>query len=301
MKKNRIKNKQKMLFPHVFSGNPLHNGTRFPIGAFGNDKIQLLCSISTTKSTILFPISLKMIVWFIVLFSQLLFAQYPSGKKVLEDIDKNMSSENRIVVSKMVVHGQRGSRTISSKSWSVGDEKAFTEYLAPAREKGTKMLKVEDNLWLYSPFTDRTIKISGHMLRQSVMGSDLSYEDMMDDKTLSESYDAAVTAVDTIDGRECWVVNLTAKEKDLAYHFRKLWVDKTRSIPLKEELIAKSGKLLKKIELKDIEKFAGRWFPRKMIFKDMLKTGKGTEFIIDSIEFDVDIPEYKFTKASLRK
>ncbi len=242
----------------------------------------------------------KCIILFIV-YSQILNAQYPAGNKVLEDIDKNMSSENRVVISKMVVHGQRGSRTIASKSWSVGDQKAFTEYLSPAREKGTKMLKVEDNLWLYSPSTDRTIKISGHMLRQSVMGSDLSYEDMMDDKKLSESYDAAVTAIDTIDGRECWVVNLTAKEKDLAYHFRKLWVDKTRSIPLKEELIAKSGKLLKKIELKDIEKFAGRWFPRKMIFKDMLKTGKGTEFIIDSIEFDVDIPAYKFTKASLRK
>ena len=107
--------------------------------------------------------------------------------------------------------------------------------------------------------------------------------------------------MDTIDGRECWVVNLTAKEKDLAYYFRKLWVDKSRSIPLKEELIAKSGKLLKKIELKDIDSIDGRWFPRKMIFKDMLKTGKGTEFIIDSIEFDVDIPAYKFTKASLRK
>ncbi len=244
---------------------------------------------------------MKLFIFFILTCSQILFAQYPSGKKVLEDIDKNLSSENRVVISKMVVHGQRGSRTIASKSWSVGDQKAFTEYLSPAREKGTKMLKVEDNLWLYSPSTDRIIQISGHMLRQSVMGSDLSYEDMMDDKKLSESYDAAVTAEEIIDDRECWVVDLTAKEKDLAYHFRKLWVDKSRNIPLKEELIAKSGKLLKKIELKDIEKFEGRWFPRKMIFKDMLKTGKGTEFIIDTIEFNVDIPEYKFTKASLRK
>lgn len=234
-------------------------------------------------------------------FVQFSYAQYPSGKKLLEDIDKNLSSKNRVIVSKMIVNGQRGSRTIESKSWSVGDEKAFTEYLSPAREKGTKMLKVGDDLWMYSPSTDRTIKISGHMLRQSVMGSDLSYEDMMDDKKLSEAYNAAVAAEDIIDGRECWVVDLTAKEKDIAYHFRKLWVDKNRSIPLKEELIAKSGKLLKKIEFKDVKKLDNRWFPRKMIFKDMLKTGQGTEFIIDSIEFDVDIPAYKFTKASLRK
>jgi len=296
MKKYIKRSKYEMLFPHAFSGNPIQKKMRSPIGTFGDDNKHLLCSIKST-----FSISVFSIVYILFLLSQFTFAQFPSGKILLEDIDKNLSSQNRVVVSKMVVHGQRGSRTIESKSWSIGDEKAFTEYLSPAREKGTKMLKVEDNLWMYSPSTDRTIKISGHMLRQSVMGSDLSYEDMMDDKKLSEAYDAAVTAEDTIDGRECWVVDLTAKEKDLAYHFRKLWVDKSRAIPLKEELIAKSGKLLKMIELKDVEKISGRWFPKKMIFKDMLKTGKGTEFIIDSIKFDVHIPAYKFTKASLRK
>jgi outer membrane lipoprotein-sorting protein len=244
---------------------------------------------------------MKAAIIFTILSTQILSAQFPSGKKLLEDIDKNLSSENRYVISKMIVHGQRGSRTIESKSWSVGDDKAFTEYLSPAREKGTKMLKVKDDLWMYSPSTDRTIKISGHMLRQSVMGSDLSYEDMMDDKKLSEAYDAVVTSEDTIDGRQCWIMELTANEKDLAYHFRKLWVDKDRLIPLKEELISKSGKLLKMIELKDVEKIDNRWFPKKMIFKDMLKTGKGTEFIIESIEFDVDIPSYIFTKAALRK
>jgi hypothetical protein len=41
------------------------------------------------------------------------------------------------------------------------------------------MLRLENQLWIYSPSTDRNIQNSGHMLRQSVMGSDLSYEDML--------------------------------------------------------------------------------------------------------------------------
>jgi len=48
------------------------------------------------------------------------------------------------------------------------------------------MLKLGDELWTYTPETDRIIKISGQMLRQSVMGSDLSYEDMMEDRKLIE-------------------------------------------------------------------------------------------------------------------
>jgi len=230
-----------------------------------------------------------------------LYAQHPSGKMILENVDRNISSKNRVFSSKMIIHGRRGSRSVESKTWGEGEEKAFTEYIAPAREKGTKMLKLKDKLWMYSPSTDRTIRISGHMLRQSVMGSDLSYEDMMEDQKLTYHYEAVVTGTEPIDGRPCWVLKLEAKTKDVAYFMRKIWVDQSREIPLKEELYAKSGKLLKKLELKDVTRLEDRWFPKRMLFKDMLKKGKGTEFVIQDIKFDQDIPKHIFSKAALRK
>ncbi|MDA3779176.1 MAG: outer membrane lipoprotein-sorting protein [Bacteroidales bacterium] len=182
----------------------------------------------------------------------------------------------------------------------MGDEKSFTEYLSPAREKGTKMLKLEDELWIYSPSADRIIKISGHMLRQSLMGSDLSYEDLMNNAELLEEYNAGIIDSENIRDRDCWIVELQAKTAEVNYQMRKIWVDKVRYIPLKEELYAKSGKLLKRMELFDITKIDMRWYPKKLVFKDMLKKGEGTEFIIDNIVFDKKIDEYIFTKASLK-
>jgi outer membrane lipoprotein-sorting protein len=237
----------------------------------------------------------------ILVSSSVVRAQVPSGEEILDKIDENMSSDSRVFTSKMIIHGRRGSRTVESKSWAIGEVKSFTEYLAPAREKGIKMLKLEDQLWMYTPSTDRTIQISGHMLRQSVMGSDLSYEDMMDDKKMRDHYNAAVVGTDTVNNIECWILELQAKSKEVAYEMRKLWVDKTRYIPLIQELYAKSGTLLKKMELSDIVQIKGRWFPKHMRFKDMLKEGKGTEFIIDNIDFDVTIPRFRFSKASLRR
>ncbi|MFO7933661.1 MAG: outer membrane lipoprotein-sorting protein [Bacteroidales bacterium] len=226
-------------------------------------------------------------------------AAQPSGKEIMDRIDENMSSESSYVKSKMIIHGPRSSRTIESETWAEG-ESAFTEYLAPARERGTKMLKLEDQLWIYSPDTDRTIQISGHMLRQSVMGSDLSYEDMMEDPELASKYDAVVVGSEVVDGRECWVLELHANTEDVAYQKRKLWVDRQRFVPLKEELYAKSGKLLKKTELTDIQRHGSRWYPGKITFKDMLKRGEGTEFIVVEISFNVEIPDYMLTKAALR-
>jgi outer membrane lipoprotein-sorting protein len=227
--------------------------------------------------------------------------QTPDGNEILKRVDKNITADNKIVVSKMIIHSRRGSRTIEAKSWLQGTEKSFTEYLAPPREQGTKMLKLKDQLWTYSPSTDRIIRIAGHLLRQSVMGSDLSYEDMMEDPKLHHLYSATITGEDTTNGRLCWILELQGRKDDLAYQSRKVWVDKQRYLALKEERFAKSGKLLKSTNVVETMKADNRWIAKQVIFKDELKTGDGTEFIIESIRFNADIPDYIFSKASLRK
>ena len=163
----------------------------------------------------------------------------PTASELIKAMDANLTAKTSIVTSRMVVHGRRSSRTITSKSWVEGTDKAFTEYLAPPREAGTKMLKLGDQLWTYSPQTDRIIQISGHMLRQSLM---------------------------------------------------------------REELFAKSGKLLKSSYAEEVMQVEGRWYPKVWVFKDELKkSSKGTEWIIDEITFNAPIPGSLFSKAALRK
>jgi len=242
----------------------------------------------------------KIITIFISAYS-LLSASAQNADEILSRVEKNMSSDNRIFESSMIIHGIRNDRTITSKTYSVGDKRSFTEYLSPAREQGTKMLKLENQLWIYSPSTDRTIQISGHMLRQSVMGSDLSYEDMMDDRKISEVYSAKISGSETIDGRSTWILTLTAKVNNVAYYTRKMWIDRERFVPLREELFARSGQLLKRTTLSDERLIENRWFPMKILYKDILKQGEGTEFIITSIKFNQLIPDYIFTKAALKQ
>tara|TARA_B100000579_G_C22777128_1_gene827228 strand:+ start:544 stop:1284 length:741 start_codon:yes stop_codon:yes gene_type:complete len=225
-----------------------------------------------------------------------------SVQDIIRAMDDNLNAKSRILTSKMVVHGRRSSRTIESKNWVIGIDLAFTEYLSPPREKGTKMLKLGDKLWTYSPQTDRVIQISGHMLRQSVMGSDMSYNDIMEDRPLVELYEATLDGSVEVDGRDHWIMLLEAKVKGLSYPKRRAWIDKEYLLPTKEELYAKSGKLLKTSTMDGIKKVKGRWFPSRFIYKDELKrNSKGTEWIIDEIEFDVEIPRSRFSKALLRK
>ena len=225
-----------------------------------------------------------------------------SVQDIIKAMDNNLNAKSRVLTSRMIVHGRRASRTIESRNWVMGANQAFTEYLSPPREAGTKMLKLGDKLWTYSPQTDRVIQISGHMLRQSVMGSDMSYNDMMEDRPMEELYEATLEESVMIDGRDHWIMVLEAKVKGLSYPKRRAWIDKEYLLPTKEELYAKSGKLLKTSTMEGIKKVQGRWFPSRFVFKDELKrNSKGTEWVIDDIRFDVDIPDSRFSKSKLRK
>ena len=229
------------------------------------------------------------------------WSQTPTGAEILQKIDENTIARNRSARTTMIVHGRRSDRTMKAESWIEGSDKSFSEYLAPAREKGTKMLKLGDQLWMYSPQSDRIVRIAGHMLRQSMMGSDFSYEDMMEDRSLVDTYSAEILGSESFRERDCWVLKLTASVEDVAYHSRKIWVDKERMLALREDRFAKSGKLLKTAEILEVFQINQRWYPRRMVFKDALSKGKGTELMIESIEFDVEIPKHIFSKAALRK
>ena len=46
--------------------------------------------------------------------------QYPDGKQLLDRIDRNMSSENRVFTSTMVINGRRATHKIKMKTWTAG-------------------------------------------------------------------------------------------------------------------------------------------------------------------------------------
>ena len=229
----------------------------------------------------------------------------PSAEAILAKIDAQMVTSSAKAQATMVITNRRGRESrITSQSWSRGETTSLVEYLSPARERGVKMLRLDDVLWMYTPAADRVIQISGHMLRQSVSGSDLSYEDMVENGKLLDVYDAAVVGEEEFQDRPCYVLRLKAKagQEDVTYAQRKVWVDQERYLPLKEERYAKNGTtLLKLFEIREVMRVGDRWYPKEMYFKDVMAKGQGTRYLIDSIELDVDIPDHLFSKAALRQ
>ena len=225
----------------------------------------------------------------------------PGAEQLLDATDRTMTFDARRMRVLMKVEGRR-TRTFELISYSRGEEDSGVEYLAPAREKGTRMLKLGEELWLYMPSVERVQKISGHMLREGVMGSDVSYEDLMASRELRKRYEAKVTGEDTVDGRPCWTLELTAKDATVSYPKRVSCIDKETFIPLKQELFALSGMLLKTWTMGEVKELdGGRKFPTRMVIRDHLKKDSVTRLELSEIAFEIKSPEEIFSLRWLER
>lgn len=228
----------------------------------------------------------------------------PTADEILDRIDKNMVYKTAYSEVDMIITTPKRTITKRLTSYSKGSERAFMEFLSPARDKGTKILRMDAVVKIYYPSAERVMRLSGHMLRRSMMGSDFSFEDMTERaKKMREEYSAEIKGEEDMNGRPCYILVMTSKIPKQTYFVRKAWVDKERYIGIKEELYAKSGKLLKVMTAEDIKSYGNgkRFYPFRIILEDKLRKNTKTEIVMKKIEFDVDIPEGTFSERRLMK
>ncbi len=219
-------------------------------------------------------------------------------EEIISKRDRNEYIKTAKVESEMII--TNGSRTINKSMTSyVDDKNVLTEFTNP-NDRGTKFLKKEDELWMFFPEAEDVVKLSGHMLKQGMMGSDFSYQDMMESDKLTDLYTFELMGEEEIDGRKCYVLEGIAVEgKEVSYYKRKSWIDKERFVGLREELYTESGRLLKEMTVEEVNVIDGRWYPVKTEMINKLRIDTKTEFIVHSIKFNTNIPSSTFTLENL--
>lgn len=224
-----------------------------------------------------------------------------SGIEIIDRVDNNLVANTISYTAKIQVSIGGEIRTKELIGYVQGKDKAYLEFTAPARDKNTRFLKLDNEMWIYIKEVEKATKIAGHMLRQSFAGTDFSYEDVTSNQKRKEQYDIKLIGMDTIFNRACYQLELIAKLENVTYYRRMLWIDAEYFYPLKEELYAKSGKLIKEITISDFKKIGNKNFPTKIRMENKLRRNTYTELVLENVKLDEVIPERIFTKAYLER
>jgi hypothetical protein len=236
-----------------------------------------------------------------VITASVLYAQEkPTAVEIMNRVDDNEVWDTISYTGEMIIEykGKRYEKTF--EAYGRENQDSFIEF-TNSEDKGTKYLKKDGRLYVYSPDTEQVMLISGHMLKESMMGSDMSYEDTIENATLNERYNGEITGSETKREREVWVLELTAKKKIESYQKRKLWVAKDNYDLVHAEYYALSGAKLKEFTLLESKKIGNRYFPIRTEMKDLLRKESKTTFIMNEVKLDAQVKDSVFSLRNLER
>ena len=221
-----------------------------------------------------------------------------TAEEIVANVEANEINEAERIEGSMTISDRFGSRVKTFISYAAGADKMLLEFTNP-EERGQKILRLDDEIYLYFPEAEEVIHLQGAALKESVMGSDFSYEDMTGEGDLLDQYEVTLLGEQTIDGRRHYHLELKARKRGLAYPKQEVWVDAETWVTTRIDSYSLSGRLLKEMELGDIRQVAGKYVPHYIIMRDAMKKNSSTEMRIEAIDLQAQLPPELFSLEEL--
>ena len=222
-------------------------------------------------------------------------------QQIIQKIDANEQVESSEGEMQQIITTTDGSeRTLTMKMYTKDrNDKQLSIYTDPVRVKGDKILMLDDGneIWFYTPKTDRVRHLASHARRQKVQGSDFSYEDMASGN-LQKKFASTLKGEEEIDGRTCYKLELIPNEHGPSYQKLELWADKERFVTLRIDYYDENG-LSKRLLLTDIKNIDGYWYAMTMTMQNLIEGGKTVIKTLD-INFKTNPPEKLFSTNYLK-
>jgi outer membrane lipoprotein-sorting protein len=218
-----------------------------------------------------------------------------------DDFTANMEM---ILRNKQKRESHRKIRISTIETESDGD-KSLTIFDSPRDVKGTALLThsyktKDDDQWLYLPALKRVKRINSRNKSGSFMGSEFSYEDLGSREV--EKYSHTFIGVEDLDGRACFIVERSPKDKKNSGYSRIVsWLDKKEYRLWKEDYYDKKKRFLKTLTLSNYQLFINtNWRPHTMHMVNH-QTGKETDLLWSDFSFRTGLSSKDFNKNSLKR
>ncbi len=231
-----------------------------------------------------------------------------SGKEISENVQDRYNGDSSASEMKMILindKGQEKERTIRTVRKEYGDlNKSMIRFLSPADIKGTGFLVWEnadrdDDQFLYLPALKQVRRIASSEKSSRFMGTEVTYEDMENRKVDKDTH--TLLREELLDGKKVYVVESVPKDGEESQYGKFIsWVRPDIWIPVKIEFYDKDDELLKIMTVSKIEEVQGIWTTMESEMENV-QEGRKTVLIIETIKYNVSIPDDYFTERYLEK
>ncbi len=245
---------------------------------------------------------------FAIGFSPEITGQSLTGKQIIEKVYNRPSGDDQTSDLTMTLINKSGDqrvRKIKQFTKDLGDvEKSIMFFQSPADVKNTSFMSwtydsdQNDDQWIYLPALKKTKRISSDSKSDYFMGSDFTYDDLGDRKLEDDTH--KLLREETMDGKECYVIESLSKDDDYMYSRTVVWVNKSNFIGVKKEFYDEDEDLLKVLAIKEVKEISGIWVITNSEMKNVQKTHR-TTMVLSDIQINTGMSESKFSERMMMR
>ncbi len=231
-----------------------------------------------------------------------------TGKQIIEKVYNRPAGDDQTSDLTMTLINKSGAqrvRVIKQFTKDLGDvEKSIMFFVSPADVKNTSFMSwtydsdQNDDQWIYLPALKKTKRISSDSKSDYFMGSDFTYDDLGDRKLEDDTH--KLLREETLDGKECYVVESVSKDEDYMYFKTLVWVDKSNFIGVQKEFYDEDEDLLKILTIKEVEEISGIWVITNSEMKNVQKTHR-TTMVLSNVQINTGMSASKFTERIMMR
>ena len=200
----------------------------------------------------------------------------------------------------MVIHRPDWERTMTMRAWTKGDKQSLVRVMEPRKDRGNGTLTDDDNMWTFSPKVNRVIKIPSSMMGQSWMGSDFSNKDIARADDIVDQYDHTLISSEQLGGLTVFEIQSIPHEEAAVVWGREVLRIREDHVVLKHRFYDQDDELVKSLESLEIAEMGGRTVARRQRMTKAEEPGEWTEIQLNSVEYEIEIPDSTFTLSNLR-
>ncbi|MBI3179717.1 MAG: outer membrane lipoprotein-sorting protein [Deltaproteobacteria bacterium] len=197
--------------------------------------------------------------------------------------------------------GSERERKVSIKSRQTGGlGKTLVRFHAPADIAGTGFLVLENNdrdddQYLFLPNLGKVKRIATSQRNDKFMGTDLTYADL----EYRDLKDAALTRLADAEanGRQVYVIEAVPQGDKSEYGKVTASIDKEAFVAVRLAFFDKEQKLLKTMNVHELEQRDGRWLVREVAIEST--AGSKTFMRIDEVDFNAKMSDHEFSERAL--
>jgi hypothetical protein len=214
--------------------------------------------------------------------------------------DDQMRGDRSRAQIEMTIKTPDWTRTLEIESDVEGKKEALSTILSPAKEKGIRTLRIENNMWNYFPKLKRKVAVSSSMLLASWMGSDFTNDDILKASSMSSDYSHTFMPDEKIDGEAMRVINNLAKSESKVMWPRIVTLSSKKDcLPRISRYYDKQNNLKRVLTMSEVKTFNNHKVLTNWKMKPTDDKTKETVILYKSVDFEVKFPANHFTQKSL--